>query len=417
MTIEDGGQVGIGTLAPDHTLDVVGNAEISSLAGSGNRVVQADASGTLIVSNNLPAGDGSYIWNGTSTQSANFRISGIGYANASFRSPIFYDLDNTTYYWNGSSSASMRVEGDIRVGYGSNADNDYIYFDQDAEYLRWENGNTWFYFSDDITAPRLFDANNTGYYWDGSGTTRSNITYHYGNVYIGANSGTNNDLYLSDRIYDWDNTGYFMDFAGGSRVNEIQFDDGSATDPSVFFAGDANTGFYQPANNQLSITANGTEAMRVEDDGDVRMMGDNVMKMRQNFAASYDNSPASYDDNGGAIWWNAANATNWIYYENGDALDISTSFNYELNGGSGGDDFAYRIFIDGTNGCGDYTTDYHYIQDSETFRNDYMSYAGEWWGTLGCTGQVRFWLQIYTGWTDDRQYVDNTTVKARNWGQ
>lgn len=90
-----------------------------------------------------------------------------------------------------------------------------------------------------------------------------------GDVLIGASNTSTNDLYIADRILDWDNTGYFIDINGASRMNEIQADDGSVSDPSFYFSGDANTGLYQPADNQMGVSINGTERMRFKSDGNV----------------------------------------------------------------------------------------------------------------------------------------------------
>ena len=90
-----------------------------------------------------------------------------------------------------------------------------------------------------------------------------------GNVYVGDNSGTDNDIYISGLLIDWDNSNYFVDpsAAAGSRLNEVEFDDGSTSDPSVWFDGDANSGIYQPANNQIGIVAAGNQRLRVVSSG------------------------------------------------------------------------------------------------------------------------------------------------------
>ncbi|MBI1289394.1 MAG: hypothetical protein GC178_17645 [Flavobacteriales bacterium] len=90
-----------------------------------------------------------------------------------------------------------------------------------------------------------------------------------GNVLVGASSSSTNDLYLADRLIDWDNTGYYIDINSSARMNEITFDDGSTSDPSVNFAGDVNTGLFQPADNQMGVTINGTERMRFSDVGNI----------------------------------------------------------------------------------------------------------------------------------------------------
>ncbi|MBI5541603.1 MAG: tail fiber domain-containing protein [Bacteroidia bacterium] len=62
IRIMSGGKVGIGTNNPLSELHVVGNTRISSLSGTGNRMIQADANGTLI---QMTAGAASEVLLGT----------------------------------------------------------------------------------------------------------------------------------------------------------------------------------------------------------------------------------------------------------------------------------------------------------------------------------------------------------------
>ncbi|WP_353776871.1 tail fiber domain-containing protein [Winogradskyella sp. 3972H.M.0a.05] len=91
-----------------------------------------------------------------------------------------------------------------------------------------------------------------------------------GNVYIGNNPGTNNQLYISDDIIDWDDTNYFLDPDGDNRINEIQFDNGTIADPSIRFT-DPDTGFFSPASTITAYSANGTEAFRMQNDGELSL--------------------------------------------------------------------------------------------------------------------------------------------------
>lgn len=85
----------------------------------------------------------------------------------------------------------------------------------------------------------------------------SDIERQAGDVYIGDDGATNNDLYISDRLIDWDDATYFVDPGSDNRMNEITFDEGTATDPSIHFDVDTNTGFYRPELDAIGFTSNG----------------------------------------------------------------------------------------------------------------------------------------------------------------
>ena len=82
------GNVGIGNNNPTTKLDVVGNAKISSLSGSGNRMVVADASGVLS-SQTIPTGNVGTVTNVTGT-------SPIAITNGSSTPAISISQANTT---------------------------------------------------------------------------------------------------------------------------------------------------------------------------------------------------------------------------------------------------------------------------------------------------------------------------------
>ncbi|MEZ4778693.1 MAG: hypothetical protein R2786_04850 [Flavobacteriaceae bacterium] len=100
-------------------------------------------------------------------------------------------------------------------------------------------------------------------------TNGSDIERQSGNVYIGNTNATNNDLYISNQIIDWDNSAYYLDPASNNRVNEIQFDDGSEVDPSFYFNGDATTGFFSPATDEIAFSINSSEVLRVDASGNL----------------------------------------------------------------------------------------------------------------------------------------------------
>ncbi len=76
------------------------------------------------------------------------------------------NLDIYSYTSTGTLSLgfdSVKLDDNLYVGNQSGSDNDYIYFDAGAEYLVWNNTNSWFYLSDDIyTSNNLYTSGKIG---------------------------------------------------------------------------------------------------------------------------------------------------------------------------------------------------------------------------------------------------------------
>ncbi len=107
----------------------------------------------------------------------------------------------------------------------------------------------------------------------------ADIERQTGNVYIGNINTTDNDLYISDRIIDWDATAYYLDPDEISKVDEIEFDNGTVADPSIRFS-DIDTGFYSPATATTAYSTNGIESFRINSVGNVLMGNTNSSNYR-----------------------------------------------------------------------------------------------------------------------------------------
>jgi hypothetical protein len=189
---------------------------------------------------------------------------------------------------------SLYIGGDVSLGYSSTGDNDTLYFDRQSEYLRWENGNARFVFSDDVRASDfcttggvclsgvggggITGSGSTNYIpkWTGSTSLGNSVIYQSGsNIGIGTtnlteklNIGGNldmkgykilntmyvqtngltssinpsvvwlgmvNDSPKAHKYYDWDNTSYYLDPASTSYVNKIDFGSGYIDDDGTYF--------------------------------------------------------------------------------------------------------------------------------------------------------------------------------------
>jgi hypothetical protein len=126
---------------------------------------------------------------------------GIWQAQASMRSPIFYDSNDTTYFFDGASTSRLnqaRFQNRISVGDGSGtpflnsgSPGVWLSFNGGSDIFMGSESSTsaGFYLGDwrfrvnssgvatasnDFRAPIFYDSNNTGFYFDGASTTNLN---------------------------------------------------------------------------------------------------------------------------------------------------------------------------------------------------------------------------------------------------
>ncbi len=237
------GNVGIGTTSPAHKLDVqVDDGTDERVARIWNRSDDFGEDG-LLVSTDRQASD-AYILNafsGGSGGSSKFFIRSDGNVGVGITTP--------TYRFQVAGSARMNS---LNI-----------------------NGAYDFPTADGATGNALVTNGLGTVTWSEVGSDNdwtevgSDIERQSGDVYIGDDNSTNNNLYISGVIYDWDNTTYFIDPGSASRFNEIEFDEGSVSDPPIWFEGEGNTGIFQPADDMIGVTINGSEALRVDDLGNV----------------------------------------------------------------------------------------------------------------------------------------------------
>lgn len=150
---------------------------------------------------------------------------GGGYTNIynSTRSPIFYDLDNTTYYLNaasGNTADALKVNGRIyRDGFDTTGDGSTNYIIRAQDYSSWiyATGGSYnwglFWAGNDNAAYKFFSsANPNELAFVGGGSLRASIDLDNGQSYFGTSV-------RSPQFYDSNNTGYYIHGDGTSRLN------------------------------------------------------------------------------------------------------------------------------------------------------------------------------------------------------
>ena len=285
-----GAITGIATTAQlANYLPLAGGTMSGSIAMGGNNITNVSqlshANGRIILTGNLhiDAFNGNAIYLQYYNQGVTTRIYGdidmqnynttnvnIGYANNSFRAPIFYDSNDTTFYVDPNSLSNLytlrvgngaEVPGLIGMGasflYGMGVSGAYTavhaHPSANGVALGSYDGSTFtrkFYVNNDgnayaitgMYAPVFYDLNDTSYYINPNGTSivntisgvnmRVSNAYYWGsgNVYMNYNGTTLNtnvaitsDTYMSAPLYyDSDNGAFYGNFAGTSRFNITQ---------------------------------------------------------------------------------------------------------------------------------------------------------------------------------------------------
>lgn len=167
---------------------------------------------------------------------------------------------NMAYYMRGDTSSS---NADTIRSVNFRASNAY-YLGENNWFLNNTNGgwysNVRIQSADDMRAPIFYDSNDTGYYFDGASTTRTNIIQ---TNYIGVNQAynsswpliVNGNAYLNGGgygqaegswrapiFYDSNNTGYYTDPASTSVMNTINLGQVNAADGNFLFTWGSSSG-------------------------------------------------------------------------------------------------------------------------------------------------------------------------------
>ncbi len=145
--------------------------------------------------------------------------------NGTLRTSLISDYNNSVYYLDPSSSTtSARLAGDLQIGYGDTADDDYLYFDQSAEYFVWQNSLSRFFLSDDlqVSLNLLVDGNaKLGVATDDTHTFWGTLTSGSASDSHRILPNTSNYGYIGTSLNYW----YFI-YASGLRYKSIAtFDD------------------------------------------------------------------------------------------------------------------------------------------------------------------------------------------------
>lgn len=148
----------------------------------------------------------------------------------------------------------------------------------------------------------------------------ADIERQSGNVYIGDTNGTNNDLYISNRIIDWDNSSYMLDPASDSKLNEVEFDDGSVTDTSIRF-GQQDSGLYSPASDEIAVATNGVQRLNIGSSG--------VVSIGNSTANTHYNLPTSRGTANQVLQTDGSGNVNWTTFAT-PALKVGSNSNVSL---------------------------------------------------------------------------------------
>ena len=366
------GNVGLGITAPAEKLHVVGNARISGLAGSGN--VQADGNGTLIISNDIAAGDNDYIQNqNVADQAANFRISGDGQMDQVIATA------NGNWYMRGGDDHELRdvnVANTMGIWGRQNADRGGIQLGSDGSYIFGDNGDIGI----GTTAP-VFDLHVDGHiHPDGYLVVQNGVD---GGSSRGIRMWTEGDanwgMYMGQSGAGRSFSGGTATAGGGFSAHAIRFRVASSATQGFIFENSAEQNLFSIRGNNGRATFRGGVLFNCIDCG----------------------STTSVDGDGSSDWGDlsiqgrvlSANSNIHLSPPNGNGVIIDDT--YRAAGGTGGG--AAYLSVDGYITAGNPSTP---SATSSTLWNwvyveEFDNYS--YWTQSTCRGSNSFYIPFFSG--------------------
>jgi hypothetical protein len=385
--------VGIGTTNPSEKLHVVGNARITALGGSGNALVLTNNNGVL--STRALSGNATDVLDGTgnfvpiaSLNDDDWQVSGnnllsiptgnvgIGTATPASKLQVGSGIAGGYRTWMQNGLIAGEETDGIYVGVkregADRADAVIAWGDNPEESLRFirtQSGATGF-----AEYMRITGLGNVGI-----GITNpaerlvvyrdQDISSEIGRVHIG-------------------HMGH-GDWAGFSHI------DVNATGSYALLQNGAGRTLLNAASGQtLTLRQNNQDQVQMEADGDLAMVNGNSFKQPNN--VRYVKRTATQGHNNNDNWWYITNNTTDINVEPGNIIKMEANFLTRLTGGSGNDDYEYKVYSTGTCGAGDHNVIDGYRPDESGGNHDNFKPAAylDYYVVPNCTGTMSFRLEI-----------------------
>ncbi len=352
------------------------------------------------------SGDYYLYWNGS-----NFTLNGgYTYATGSMRSPLFYDSDNTGYYFDGASTTNVNAmksysyQGNGNVGgtgdaawfpsglYSASGAQCWIYGDINRGGAATTNGGAYY-------GTIFYDNNDSGYYTDPNDTSRVK------NLIVGGHGGTAYDTAMTGRLWMGTNAdGNYSIYTGMESFN------GNYTKLTLDWHTGIRIGAYSTYGGirfyNNSVNAGGTKIFSVGE-------GDNHVRVENNLYAPilYDYNDTGYYVNPNSLsifntirsadnWWQDGGGNNRMLWVYGDH-NYYRSWNYHVFRNSSNTDVHY-IAGDGNVWMGtykdwlstqirsgifyDHNDTYYYEDPNSSRRLAGRTYIHEWIEFVNYTG-------------------------------